>query len=270
MCTRGCLERMAEWRSPHDLPAGAGGGRVADPAPGRALAAPRPGFSRVVDLTHVLPPDFPTYSGEPALGLEVLRTFGRDGVNIKRWLVEEHAGTHIDAPIHFSAEGGTVEAIPVESLVVPLAVVDIRRKVEESPDAEVTPEDIRAWEAAHGRLPEGCCVAMNGGWDRFARDARFRNADERGLMHFPGFHVEAAQMLLEQRSVVGLAVDTLSIDHGPSTTYATHRAWLPAGRWAAEGLANLFSLPPLGATLVVGAPTVQGATGGPSRIIALL
>ncbi len=111
---------------------------------------------------------------------------------------------------------------------------------------------------------------MNGGWDRFAKDARFRNADERGLMHFPGFHVEAAHMLLEARSVVGLAVDTLSIDHGPSTTYATHRAWLPAGRWAAEGLANLSSLPPLGATLVVGAPTVQGATGGPSRIIALL
>jgi kynurenine formamidase len=270
MCTRGCLERVTEWRSQHDFPAGVTGGLEGRPGPGAALPASRPGFSRVVDLTHPLPPDFPTYLGEPGLSVEVLREYGRDGFNIQRWLVQEHVGTHIDAPIHFAAEGRTADEIPVESLVVPLAVLDIRARVQDDPDAEVTPEDIRAWEAAHGPLPVGCCVAMDGGWDRFARDARFRGADERGTLHFPGFHVETARMLLEERDVVGLAVDTLSIDYGPSTDYPTHHAWLPAGRWAAEGLANLSALPPVGATLVVGGPTIKGATGGPSRIIALL
>jgi kynurenine formamidase len=89
-------------------------------------------------------------------------------------------------------------------------------------------------------------------------------------MHFPGVHVDAAQMLLEERHVVGLAVDTLSIDHGPSTEFPTHRKWLPAGRWAVEGLANLAKLPAVGATIVVGGPTIVGATGGPSRIFALV
>lgn len=272
MCTRGLIGRIAERLSPHDFPAGVTGGVTRTGAtPGDAvLPTARPGFSRVVDLTHVLRPDFPTYSGVPELELEVVRAYGRDGVNIKRWLVQEHIGTHIDAPVHFSADGRTADQLPVESLVVPLAVVDIRARVLDDPDAQVTPDDIRAWEAANGPLPEGCCVAMDGGWDRFATDARFRNADGRGVMHFPGFHAETAGMLLEQRSVVGLGVDTLSLDHGPSTTYPTHHAWLPAGRWAAEGLANLALLPPVGATIVVGGPTVKGATGGPSRIIALL
>ena len=133
----------------------------------------------------------------------------------------------------------------------------------------VTPKDISKWESVHGNLPEGCCVAMNSGWDRHAKGPDYRNADEDGTKHFRGVHVEAAQMLIEDRSVVGLAVDTLPIDHGPSTDFLTHRRWMPSGRWAAEGLANLSRLPPAGAIIVVGGPAVVGSTGGPSRIIAL-
>ena len=76
--------------------------------------------------------------------------------------------------------------------------------------------------------------------------------------------------LLEDRHVVGLAIDTISIDHGPTSDYSTHYKWLPAGRWAVENLANLSKLPPSGSTVVVGSPTVVGSTGGPSRIFALV
>ena len=38
----------------------------------------------------------------------------------------------------------------------------------------------------------------------------------------------------------------------------------------AEAVANLDSVPPRGATLVVGAPKIKGATGGPTRVLALV
>jgi kynurenine formamidase len=89
------------------------------------------------------------------------------------------------------------------------------------------------------------------------------------VQHYPGFHVEAAQMLLET-GASSIAVDTLSLDHGASQDFATHYAWLPAGRYGIECLANLENVPASGATLVVGAPKHGGGTGGPARIFALI
>ena len=75
---------------------------------------------------------------------------------------------------------------------------------------------------------------MMSGWDAHVNSARFRNADADGVMHFPGFHLEAAQMLMEEADVVGLAVDSLSLDHGISKDFAVHYAWLPSNRWGIE------------------------------------
>ena len=227
-------------------------------------------FSRVVDLTHTLWPTFPTFGGGQNYEEEVLFTFEKDGFNMKRWLLVEHTGTHIDTPFHFSADGWSAEQIPVEKLLGPLAIIDIRAKAAENPDAQLTPDDIKAWEAEHGPLPEKGIVAMYSGLEEHVKTDKFRNADENGVMHFPGFHVEAVQFLLEERDIVGIAVDTLSLDYGPSTDFATHYAWLPQNRWGMENVANLGQLPPKGAIMVAGSPTIQGATGGPSRVIALL
>jgi kynurenine formamidase len=67
-----------------------------------------------------------------------------------------------------------------------------------------------------------------------------------------------------------LAVDTLSLDPGSSKDFKTHMTWLPSRRWGVENIANLDQVPPTGATLIVGAPKVQGATGAPARVIALV
>jgi kynurenine formamidase len=176
----------------------------------------------------------------------------------------------MDAPFHFSEDGQTADQIPVERLVVPLAVVDIRARAEGDADAELTPDDLQAFEAAHGPIPDGACVAMLSGWADRASGPEFRNADGDGTMHFPGFHVEAAQYLMSERNAVGIGVDTLSLDYGRSADFATHYAWLPTNRWGLEALANLAELPATGATLVVGGPKLKGATGGPSRVFALV
>jgi len=88
-------------------------------------------------------------------------------------------------------------------------------------------------------------------------------------MHFPGFHIETIEMMLAERNVKGILVDTLSLDYGISADFAVHYRWLPAGRWGIENVANLASLPASGALAVVGGPKIAGATGGPTRIFAL-
>ena len=227
-------------------------------------------FKRAVDLTHVITEDFPTYFGTQNLDIETLYTFEPDGFNMYRWHLVEHTGTHMDAPFHFSPDGMSADVIPLSMLIVPLVVVDIRAKAEEDPDVQLTVEDLRRWERRHGRIPKDACVAMNSGWAEKVNTPEFRNADANGVLHFPGFHVDAAQFLLEERQVNGIAVDTLSLDFGPSPDFAVHYLWLPSNRWGMEAVANLDALPPRGTTLIVGGPKIAGATGGPSRLIALV
>lgn len=247
------------------LAAGGGLGAALAPVPASAQAA-----GKMADMTHTLSADFPTFFGQQQFWDEQKFNWAEHKFNLKEIRVNEHTGTHMDAPLHFSENGMSVDEIPVEKLIVPLAVIDIRAKAAESADAQVTPDDIKAWIAANGDLPAGACVAMNSGWDKLVADPKFRNADDKGTMHFPGFHLEAAKMLMEEADVAGIAVDTLSLDFGQSPDFATHYAWLPSGRWGLECIANLDLVPAKGATLVVGAPKHKGGTGGPARVFTLI
>ena len=237
------------------------------------LAAARPALAqaeRVVDLTHTVSEEFPTYFGSPGVTQEQVYEFGQHGFNLMQLTINEHTGTHIDAPLHFSEDGQSVDEIPVENLVCPLCVVHIHQKAAEDDEAQVTPEDLSAWIDANGPIPDGAVVAMHSGWAAHLGTPRFRNADADGVQRYPGFHVEAAQMLMEETGAVGIATDTLSLDIGSSQDFATHYAWLPTNRWGIENIANLAELPVSGATLIVGAPKHRGGTGGPSRLIALV
>jgi kynurenine formamidase len=238
-----------------------------------ATLAPRPALAQaagsVADMTHTLGEDFPTFFGEQQFFETQVFNYAEHMFNLKEIRVNEHTGTHVDAPLHFSADGQSVDEIPVDRLVCPLAVIDIRARAAEDADTRLTPDDIRAWIATHGPIPAGACVAMLSGWGEHVNDAKFRNADDAGAMHFPGFHIEAAQMLIEEADVAGIAVDTLSLDHGISPDFATHYAWLPTNRWGIECIANLDQVPASGATLIVGAPKHRGGTGGPARIFTL-
>lgn len=222
------------------------------------------------DMTHELHPQIPTFFGDQQFFMEQKFNYAEHKFNLFELRVNEHTGTHMDAPLHFSADGMSVAEIPVDNLIVPLAVIDIRERAAANADAQLTPDDIKAWIDANGPLPKGCCVAMNSGWDANISTDKFRNADDQKVMHFPGFHVEAAKMLIEDGNAVGIASDTLSLDFGQSPDFATHYGWLPTGRWGLEAIANLSALPAKGATLIVGAPKVRGGTGGPSRVFAMV
>lgn len=233
-----------------------------------ALAA---GHGGVVDMTHKLSPDFPTFFGVPGISSEPQFNFAEHGFNLLNLTINEHTATHIDAPLHFSADGASVDEIPVSDLVIPLCVIHIHAKASENPDAQVTPDDLKAWISANGPIPDKACVAMHSGWAKKSGSAAdYTGTVGDGVKHFPGFHIEATQMLLEETTAVAMAVDTLSLDHGPSADFATHYAWLPSGRYGIENLAGLADVPAAGATLVVGAPNHVGGTGGPARIFAMV
>lgn len=278
MCPRGCFDAMCSAASRRGFlktgfaaVAVAASAAGADAAPAVAAPAVARRFTDVLDLTHPLFEGFPTFDGSKWFTMEPVYRYAKDKLNINRWTLMEHTGTHMDAPLHFSADGMSVDLLPVTDLVVPLAVIDISKRAQDNPDSGVTPDDIKGWEAKHGPLPEGCCVAMNSGWGKLLDQPRFTGRDAAGKNHTPGFHAEAAHMLLSERRVKGLGVDTLSLDLGIETgPFPVHNAWLPSGRWGIECLANLDAVPASGAHLVVGGPKVRGATGGPSRVIALV
>jgi len=232
-------------------------------------AAMAAGHGSVLDMTHTLDAEFPTYFGEPQFSSETVYNFAEHSFNLNRFTVNEHTGTHVDAPLHFSADGASVDEIPVENLIAPLCVIDIAARAAEDADTLVTPDDIKAWIAANGEIPANACVAMHSGWSAHVATDKFRSFDGE-LQHYPGFHVEAAKMLIEETGATSIGVDTLSLDHGMSADFATHYAWLPTGRFGIENLANLDKVPAAGATLVIGAPKHRGGTGGPARIFAMV
>jgi kynurenine formamidase len=278
MCIAGCERAVREALTRRGFFRGAAAtaGFAATGVAGDAAAAAPKGvttsFTKVVDLTHTMTPEFPTYNGKPGIEMQREFAFKKDGYNLYWWRVSEHVGTHMDAPIHFSEHGMTAEKLAIDQLVVPLAVVDIAYKAEQEPDYLLSRDDLAVWEMKNGRLPDGCCVALYSAWGELlvTDEAKFTGRDVNGTFHFPGFDPDAAEWMIRERKVAGIAVDTLSLDNGPSKEFKTHKLWLPSGRWGLENVANLGQVPAIGATLVVGAPKVKDATGGLTRVLALV
>lgn len=236
-------------------------------------STPRPAIAQahqqVIDMTHLLTEDFPTFFGDQWLFKTQVFNFDQHGLYGLEWRMNEHVGTHMDAPIHFGRDGLTVDQLPVQNFVAPLCVVDIRARAATDPDTTLTPDDLNAWIAAHGPIPAGACVAMLSGWDAHVRTPMFRNADAAGTMHFPGFHGEAAAMLLETEAA-SIAVDTLSLDTGASADIPVHLSWLPANRFGVECMANLAAVPAAGATVIMAPPKFQQGSGGTTRVMTLV
>jgi kynurenine formamidase len=227
-------------------------------------------YTRVQDLTHTITPETPVFPGNPQPVIEPLRTFEQDGYYANKLTFAEHTGTHMDAPAHIVEGAAYANELPVEQFFAPLAVIDISERAASDPDAQLMPDDLLAWESEHGQLPAGAFVAMNSGWEaRIGDPASFINAGEDGVLHFPGFHPDAAAFLVEEREITGIGVDTLSLDFGAATQFVTHVTVLQTGKYGLEGLAALASVPPAGALIVVGGPKVVVGSGGPSRVMAL-
>jgi kynurenine formamidase len=240
-------------------------------APKNVLDGIPSGSTRVIDLSYAINAHLPPWPGDKrTFEAQPNATFEKDGYFTRSFWMLEHYGTHIDAPIHFAKGGATVDQIPAEKLFGPGVVIDVRSEGQRTHDYALTPARIEEWEKAHGRIPEGAIVLLRTGWADYWNDAqRYRGLDEKGAMHFPGFSAEAVRVLL-QRGVSGIGVDAMSVDIGASKSFEVHQLALGAGIWQLENLADLTNLPESGAYIIVAPIKLEGGSGGPCRVFAVL
>jgi len=235
------------------------------------LAGIPSGHTRVVDLSYAINDKLVAWPGDTrTFEAKINASVEKNGYYTRSFWMLEHYGTHMDAPIHFPPGKLSVDQIPVQRLFGPAAVIDVRAEAQRDPDYRLTIERIERWERAHGRIPASAIVLLRTGWaSRWPDAKRYRNMGAAGVMHFPGFSVEAVKLLIA-RKVSGVGIDTLSVDYGPSKDFAVHKVSHAAGLYHLENLADLSGLPEAGAFLVVAPIKLEGGSGGPCRVFAIL
>ncbi|UCE85935.1 MAG: cyclase family protein [Deltaproteobacteria bacterium] len=248
--------------------------RAADPAGSGELPS-----GRVVDLSHAFDADTIFWPTEEGFVLEP----GFKGVTeqgyfyaANRFRQAEHGGTHIDAPVHFSAAGRSLDEIPLRQLMGPAVVVDVSKPCAADRDYRISVSDLEAFERRHGPLPERVILLFRTGFGRYWPDrARYLGTEARGddavaELHFPGLHPDAARWLLEHRDVAAVGLDTPSIDYGQSKHFETHRILFEQNVPAFENLANLEALPARGFSVIALPMKIRGGSGGPLRAVAIV
>ena len=251
------------------------GARGAAPA---VPPAPDLRTARVVDLTHPFDertPYWPTATrGFELAPVHYGRTEAGYFYSAYSFCAPEHGGTHLDAPIHFGEGRWTADQIPVERLVRPAVVIDVAAASAADADHRLTAEELQTWEARHGRIAEGTIVLLRTGWSaRWPDKKRYLGDDTPGdasRLHFPSYGAEAARILVADRKVAALGVDTASIDPGSAKDFPVHQIVAAANVPGFENLAQLEALPATGAWIVALPMKIANGSGGPLRAIALL
>ena len=251
------------------------GARGAAPA---VPPAPDLRTARVVDLTHPFDERTP-YWPTATRGFELAQVhYGRTDAgyfySAYSFCAPEHGGTHLDAPIHFGEGRWTADQIPVERLVRPAVVIDVAAASAADADHRLTADELQTWESRHGRIAEGTIVLLRTGWSaRWPDKKRYLGDDTPGdasRLHFPSYGAEAARILVADRKVAALGVDTASIDSGSAKDFPVHQIVAAANVPGFENLAGLDALPPTGAWVIALPMKIAGGSGGPLRAIALV
>ena len=247
----------------------------------RATAAAQPvdlTKLRVVDLTHAYDETTLYWPTSPsAFEMKTLAdgtTPGGFYYSSYAFCTPEHGGTHLDAPVHFAKGGRAMGGLPLAQLVAPAVVIDVTTQAAADAAYLVTRADVEGFERTHGRVPAGSMVLVRTGWSRFWPNRRQYFGDDTpgdaSKLRFPGYGEDATRLLVQERRVAMLGIDTASIDHGPSTTFIAHRIGAEAGVANLENLTNLDALPPTGAVVVALPMKIAKGSGGPARVIALV
>lgn len=233
---------------------------------------------RIVDLTHAYDGSTLYWPTSPsAFEMTTLAdgmTPGGFYYSSYAFCTPEHGGTHLDAPVHFAKGGAAMGDLPLAQLVAPAVVIDVTKQAAADATYLVTRADVEGFERTHGRISAGSMVLVRTGWSRFWPNRRQYFGDDTpgdaSKLRFPGYGEDATRLLVRERKVAMLGIDTASIDNGPSTTFIAHRIGAEAGVANLENLTNLEALPPTGAVVVALPMKIARGSGGPARVVALV
>lgn len=216
---------------------------------------------KIIDLTHPLHPEIPTWNGSCGFCLEIKKDYDRL-FRVQQIKMHAGVGTHMDAPSHRFEKGASIAEIPLEQLIATVALLDVSPKA--GADYLFSVEDLEEYEAAHGRIEPHSLAIVFTGWCRFWNNPEaYRNQ-----MHFPAVSREAAELLLK-RDIAGLAIDTLSPDC-LDAEFPVHKLLLGAGKYIIENIADCSGVPPKGSFAIALPIAAQDATEAPIRIVALV
>lgn len=232
-----------------------------------------------VELSHSLNNESPYWAGIPEGSVElgkVVFDWGNPMLDclIQTFKFPGQFGTHIDFPGHFAKDGVLSEAFGASSMLMPLCVIDISAKVAQDVHYAVSVEDIKAYEAKYGEIPEGAFVALYTGWGKNWPDMnKLSGIAEDGSENFPGWSLEALQYIYETRNAAANGHETLDTDASALAAaagdLACERYVLSKGKLQIEVLDNLDQVAPAGALLLAAWPRIEGATGLPARVVAI-
>lgn len=233
---------------------------------------------RLVDLSHAYGDSTLYWPTSPSAFEKQTLAFGDEetGYFYSAYSVctPEHGGTHLDAPVHFSESGQATDEIPLTSLIAPAVVIDVTTSADEDRNYRVSAADVDAFEEAHGRIPAGSIVLARTGWSRYWPDAMAYLGDDTpgdaSNLQFPGFGADAVKVLAEERDVAMIGIDTASIDYGKSQDFMAHRVGAAQNVANLENLTNLAALPATGSFVMALPMKIEGGSGGPVRVVALI
>ena len=226
---------------------------------------------RIVSLSHPVSPRMPHWPGDPPVEFDYWSVVERDCYFLRRFSMGEHGGTHLTAPASYHPNGRTVDEYPPTELVRSAVVIDVCAQCQSDRDYALTAGDLLAWESRHGQVPPNSLTLLNTGWaGRWNDPAAYLGNGADGGLHFPGFSLEAATLLVNDRGAGGLGTDTPGLEPGSDAGLSASRLVLSRPRIVLENLANLDQLPPIGAIVIIGVLKLTGGSGSPAAITAFL
>ena len=204
-----------------------------------------------IDVTATLDPArTPIYEGDAPMRFDFLKNMKQgDKLTLSAYSLGAHSGTHIDAPMHFIANGAPIDEVALEPLIGAARVIAIPDGVQAIDAAELTKHDWRG-----------------------ARRVLFRTRSSLRSWMDSAFHKDFAYIapdaaqLLADAGVVLVGVDYISAEQFGAAAPRTHQILLGRGIPIVEGL----DLRPVQAgdyDLIVLPLKVKGHEGAPARAI---
>lgn len=206
---------------------------------------------KLFDISLKIQPGMVVWPGDPQVMIEQTEKISSgDEVNLTRFSMSAHTGTHIDAPFHFIDEGKKVDELNLEDLCGPVQVIHVPSNV-----AEIDADFIKS--AGIEPLTERVIF-------KTSNSELWRSHPGEFVKEYVGITTDAAALLVEMNlKLVG--IDTLSVAAGEHIR-ATHETLLGAGVTLLEGL-DLSFVSAGRYTLYCLPLNLAGADGSPARTI---
>jgi kynurenine formamidase len=213
----------------------------------------KPMVQRIVDLS------LPFHNEMRGVSLEPVRKMDEDGLNTTNLHLYSHAGTHMDAPLHFVAQGNTIDKIDLHKCVGPALVIDLSHK---APNSLITIDDLQPHET---KISPGSRLLLRTDWDLHADQEDYRT-------HMPRISADLARWLVD-KEIILIGLETPSVaslrPENKAELTEVHQIFLNAEVVIVESLTKLRELRQETVHFIAFPLRIDGGDGSPVRAIAL-